>query len=182
MRTQQKYVAPEISKEKAQKILSRKTSFLSLRIRNWSIKPMRIELIYLPYYVFEILLTGKGGEQKVTISVDGVLGNTMFFAGQGLNYVLEQDTKTCGFTVSLDEARKIATKEYTWLLLEQGLRSKKMTTIKEITGVKTIFYPFWIGYFQKGQSYDFKALDAVSGEVQGVKMRKVFLKAFRQMS
>jgi hypothetical protein len=35
------------------------------------------------------------------------------------------------------------------------------------------------GISQKGNNYDFKIMDAVSGEVQGVRMRKVFLKALR---
>ena len=51
----------------------------------------------------------------------------------------------------------------------------------EISGCQKVLYPFWVGYFQKGNKYDFKAVDAVSGEMMGVTMRKVILKAFRVM-
>ena len=54
--------------------------------------------------------------------------------------------------------------------------------MQEISEPEKVHYPFWVGYFEKRGSYDFKALDAVSGEAQGVKMRKVFLAAFRQMA
>jgi len=175
------YVRPEISKDKAWDILSRRKSFFPIGIRKRATPPKRIELIYLPYYLIEILLTGKAGEQKVTISVDGLLGNTMFFAGDRLVYQHEADGLVCDFVISAAEACKIATEEYKWLLLEHELRSRSKLTMKEITSVKRIFYPFWVGYFQKGKSYDFKALDGVSGEIQGVKMRRVFLKAFRQI-
>jgi hypothetical protein len=44
-----------------------------------------------------------------------------------------------------------------------------------------IYYPFWVGYFKKKKGYDFKALDAVSGEIQGVRMRRVFMRVFREL-
>lgn len=79
-------------------------------------------------------------------------------------------------------ARETAIEEYRWLLLEHGLRNKRTVSIQEISEPERVHYPFWVAYFKRRGSYDFKALDAVSGEVQGVKMRKVFLAAFREMS
>ena len=67
------------------------------------------------------------------------------------------------------------------MLLEHGLRNKTSTTVQNISNAREILYPFWVAYFQKENAYDFKALDAVSGEVQGIRMRKVFLRAFRQL-
>jgi hypothetical protein len=67
------------------------------------------------------------------------------------------------------------------MLLEHGLRNKTTTTVNEIATAEQMLYPFWVGYIRKGDTYDFKALDAVSGEVQGVRMRKVFSRAFRQL-
>jgi len=67
------------------------------------------------------------------------------------------------------------------MLLEHGLRNKTASTVDAISPAERILYPFWVGYFKKGGSYDFTALDAVSGELQGVRMRKVFLRAFRQL-
>ncbi|UCF21162.1 MAG: hypothetical protein JSU87_07180, partial [Gemmatimonadota bacterium] len=79
-------------------------------------------------------------------------------------------------------ARETAMQEYRWLMLEHGLRNKRKVSIRAISEPERVHYPFWVAYFKKRGSYDFKALDAVSGEVQGIKMRKVFLAAFRQMA
>ena len=57
-----------------------------------------------------------------------------------------------------------------------------LASVQEISEPERVHYPFWVAYFKKRGAYDFKALDAVSGEIQGVKMRKVFLAAFRQMA
>jgi hypothetical protein len=79
-------------------------------------------------------------------------------------------------------ARETALQEYRWLLIEHGLRNKRSASVQKISGPERVHYPFWVAYFKRRQSYDFKALDAVSGEVQGIKMRKVFLAAFRHMT
>lgn len=175
------YVKPEILEDKAKEILSRRKSFVSIMVRKTTVPLKRIELIYLPYYLVEILFIRKAKEQKATISVDGLLGNTMFFVPDGLNYMPKVSQLSCDFVLSPGEARKIASDQYRWLLLEHGLRTRDRPSIKKIIKIKKIFYPYWVGYFQKSKSYDFKAIDAVSGEIQGVKMRKVFLKAFRQL-
>ena len=176
-----KYVKPEISEQKAQNILSRKISSFAVRITKRHVSLKRIELIYLPYYLFDILLTGKKGIQKITVSVDGLLGNTMFFTRESLNYVAEVNNPVCDFVLSSTEAQKIATEEYKWQLLEHGLRNRKALSLEDVSQTEIIFYPFWVGYYQKGRYLDFKAVDGISGEVQGIKMRKVFLKALREM-
>jgi hypothetical protein len=112
------------------------------------IQPTRVELIYLPYYFFDITLSQEVGTQLVGVAVDAVLGATVFFIGDAL-------VRTPGC-------------------------NKRTVSIQEISAPERIHYPFWVAYFKRRGSYDFKALDAVSGEVQGVKMRKVFLAAFRQ--
>lgn len=176
------YVIPEISRKEAEDILSSRASLFPVRIKKRSAPPKRIELIHLPFYIFEVLVKRGEEEQKVSISLDGLLGSTLFFAREDMHYKDKVENPVCSFILSRSHAQKIAMEEYKWLLVEHGLRSKKMSWAEEVTEVRTIFYPFWVGYFQKKQAYDFKALDGVSGEVQGVKMRKVFLKAFRQVS
>ena len=44
-----------------------------------------------------------------------------------------------------------------------------------------IILPLFMGYFKKKKGYDFKALDAVSGEIQGVRMRRVFMRVLRKL-
>jgi hypothetical protein len=92
-----------------------------------------------------------------------------------------EDQQSCDFEISAHDAQEIAADQYKRMLLEHGLRNKTATTVHGISDADRMLYPFWVGFFRKGDTYDFKALDAVSGEAQGVRMRKVFLKAFRQL-
>ena len=176
------YVTPEISEKEARNILSRRKSLLSRIMRKKHIIPRKTELIHLPFYLFEITLESKLKAQNLNISLDGLLGNTIFFIGDNMKYKTEPKNPICQFILSSPDAQSIAQEEFRWILLEQGLRSKKALSIRSISEAKKIFYPFWVGYFRKGGTYDFKALDGVSGEIQGVKMRKVFMKAFRHLS
>jgi hypothetical protein len=173
------YVKPEISEEKAREILFRKRSFLSFKFLKKPFQLKRIELIYLPFYLFDIVLTG---EKNVTIAVDGLLGDTLFFVDDKLQYQESTEHSACDFVLSPADAKEKALKEYKTMLLEQELRSRKTVTVETISDSKKIYYPFWIGYYLKGKAYDFKSLDALSGQIQGLKMRKVFLKALRQLN
>jgi len=83
--------------------------------------------------------------------------------------------------VSAVEAQKIALDQYRRLLLEHGLRNKTSSTVQNVSEAREMLYPFWVAYLRKSGAYEFKTLDAVSGEIQGVRMRKVFLRAFRQL-
>jgi hypothetical protein len=173
------YVKPEISEEKAREILFRRRPFLPFKFLKKPFQLKRIELIYLPIYLFDIVLTGK---QNFTIAVDGLLGDTLFFVDDKLQYQDNTEHSVCDFALPSIEAKEKALKEYKTMLLEQGLRSRKSAAVETISEGKKIYYPFWIGYYLKGKAYDFKSLDALSGQIQGIKMRKVFLKALRLMS
>jgi hypothetical protein len=176
------YIAPEISKENAQNIFSQRKSFLSKRFRKKKpVPPKRVELIYLPFYLFQVVSSSKDREQKARVCLDGLLGDNLFFFKENMAYKDKVEHPVCQFVLSPAEAQQKAVDKYKWLQLEHKLRIKQKFEIGEISEGKRIFYPFWVGYFQKGKGYDFKIMDAVSGEVQGVRMRKVFLKALRHL-
>lgn len=120
--------------------------------------------------------------QTVGIAVDAILGASVFFVADNLVRKTGRDGAVCDFIQSASAARDKVLQEYRWLLLEHGLRNKRTASVQQISEPERVHYPFWIAHFKKRGSYDFKALDAVSGEIQSVKMRKVFLAAFRQMS
>jgi hypothetical protein len=149
-----------------------------------------LEIIYLPFYLFDVSVKKEDKDrqemsqpmQKVTLSVDGLLGHSVLFAIDDLAVSSEKKARFCEFELSVSDAKKIAMSEYKALLLEHGLRTRSFPQAEETSGSRKIFYPFWIGYFRKRTGYDFKALDAVSGEIQGIKMRKVFMRAFHQMA
>ena len=170
-----------ISSEQAVKLLSAPgRSFLS-KLRRTPDPPARTELLYLPYYCFCITLSGPTDEPLVRVAVDGFSGDGVFFCSDDLERVAVGDAQSCDFELSQADARDIVLDQYKRLLLEHGLRNKTKTSVESISDAEAILYPFWIGYTRKGEAYDFKALDAVSGEAQGIRMRKVFLRAFRQL-
>lgn len=144
----------------------------------------------MPFYLLDVSV--KRGDtaqkdvssstQRVRLSVDGLLGHSVMYAEEGLELQDNLNLPAHHFVISRPEAEKIALKEYRGILLEHGLRTRSSPQVEEVLGIQEIYYPFWIVYFKKGRGYDFKALDAVSGEIQGVKMRRVFLNAFRGMA
>ena len=151
------------------------------RLRQKQTAPTRIEILYLPYYCFDLELKGSAEDQVVHVAVDGVAGDVVFFVTEKLELAPHGDRQSCTFELSPEKAQDVAMDQYKRMLLEHGLRNKTATTVQNISSASEMLYPFWVGYFRKGGTYDFKALDAISGEIQGIRMRKVFLKAFRQL-
>jgi hypothetical protein len=152
-------VSPAYNKEQATATLSAPSTSFPARLWSKPSQPTRVELVYLPYYLASV-----------------------FFIGDALIREPGCDGAACDFVQSSSAARETAMQEYRWLMIEHGLRNKLTVSVEEISEPERVHYPFWVAYFKKRGSYDFKALDAVSGEIQGIKMRKVFLAAFRQMS
>lgn len=189
------FVQPKISEQQAENIFSSKNSSMSviskLLSRNKLISPERIEIVYLPFYLFDVWVEKekKGqkntqkGQQKITLSVDGLLGHAVLFAGNSWDAGKEPKTHApaCDFAISSSDAAKIALDQYKGILLEHGLRTRSHPHAEDISEGRTIYYPFWIGYYRKKKGYDFKALDAVSGEIQGIKMRRIFINALRKL-
>ncbi len=188
------FVKPKISAQQAYDIFASKKLVLSLSSRLTKKKeeanPKRVEIIYLPFYLFDLLVErenkarkeGSSGTQRVRLSVDGLLGHSVLYAYENLDLENNQNFQVQNFVISRSDAEKTALKEYKGILLEHGLRTRSFPQVEKIIGSQKIYYPFWIGYFKRGKGYNFKALDAVSGEIQGIKMRKVFLRALRRMA
>jgi hypothetical protein len=175
-------VAPTVSKEQAAASLSAPATTFPARLWSKPMQPTRVELVYLPYYFFDIEVAQDDGVRTVGVAVDGILGATVFFVDDALIRRPGCDGAFCDFVQCPEAARETALHEYRWLMLEHGLRNKRAASIGAIAEPERVHYPFWVAYFKKRGSYDFKALDAVSSEIQGIKMRKVFLAAFRHMS
>ena len=174
-------VRQEISKEKAERIFTSENKTGISKLFRKPISLARVEIIYIPYYSFDLTLEKSGHEQHVRIAIDALLGNTTFFVSDSLQFDDRLLQNVCDFILKAEAARGKALEEYKGHLLEFGLRNKKATVVNDVRDVDSFYYPFWIGYFQKNSGYDFRALDAVSGEFQGMKMRKVLLSAFRIM-
>jgi hypothetical protein len=184
------FVIPKISEQEAESIFFKKKKFSPLRLKKIALVPERLEMLYLPFYFFQISVRMEAKKQskkfaqlkKINLSVDGLLGHSVFYVQDDLDFESGKKSEVCEFELTPAGARKVVLSEYRAFLLEHGLRTHSASQTEEVSGEKKIFYPFWVGYIQKRGRYDFIALDAVSGEIQGIKMRKVFLKAFRSLT
>jgi len=187
------FITPKIPRQQAENIFAgRKSSFPLIGTlfagKNPS-TPEKTEILYMPFYLFDVLLepdknvpaNSRTNRQWITLSVDGLLGHTVLYATDVSDG--EADLKSsalfCDFEISASAASKMALEQYKGILLEHGLRTRSSPHAKEISEGKRIFYPFWIAYVKTKRGYDFKALDAVSGEIQGIRMRRLFMKALK---
>jgi hypothetical protein len=79
-------VSPTYNKEQATASLSAPATSFPARLWSKPSHPTRVELIYLPYYFFDVTLSQDDGTQKVGVAIDAVLGSSVFFnlqAGEG---------------------------------------------------------------------------------------------------
>jgi len=160
--------------------------------RKKGIPPEKLEVLYLPFFLFDIAVEketgekdrGISGRQNVTLTVDGLLGHAVLFAEDAWDVQNDPEphVPVCDFTLASSRAAEVALEQYKGILLEHGLRTRSHSRAAAISEGRMIYYPFWVAYFKKKKGYDFKALDAVSGEIQGVRMRRVFMKAFRELA
>jgi len=173
------YIKPEITPAKAEQILLTKSKSFLKKIERFASSLKRTEILYLPYYLVEMEVLHNTNTRHILLTVDALLGNSFMFTSEQLVFLPEANHEQCEFGLDLNTAREIAINEYKWLLFPHGFRRRKKIELKKITSIKQIYYPYWIGYFKTRKGYDFKAVDGISGEIQGIRMRKVFLKAFR---
>ena len=142
--------------------------------------PKSLEIVCLPYFVLEVQVSLATGITTTEISVDGLVGTFAFFDRSKLNISQEGEGLLPRFELSEDQARKVALEEYRRHLLHRGLKQRKRASVDKVIRVEKMYYPYWVGYFEKQGRYNFDAIDAVSGARQGAKMRAAFIKAFAQ--
>lgn len=171
------FIHPTISKEKAKETFSKKKTFFKRSPGEIA----KLELIHFPYYTFELTVLTKKGEQKVSVSIDGIKGTFAFLNLEKVT-ISKEGIPSFNFELSFEEAEKIAENEYRGVILQSGLLTKTPSRLKEIKKIYEIYYPYWICYYKKGNSYNFSVMDAVDGGLESVKMKPVFLKALFQKS
>jgi hypothetical protein len=172
-----RFVSPEVPSEEAKLILS-KRGRLSVRRKG---EMRKVELIYLPYYLHKVVVSQGDKEHEVVACTDGIEGGFSFFSPERMSLCREAPGEVVDFIISPEEAERSCRENLRWHVVRQGLRLKVKAEVKKVRQTQRIHYPYWVGYFKKGGQYDFRAADAVTGEIQGVRMRKVFLKAFSRV-
>lgn len=173
------YLASRIDEESAREILVQKQSLLFKKMKTEKAPLKKIEMLYLPFYLFLIKMDQEGDIFEIMLSVDALDGNPAFFKTQLIAAETMPTTIVSRCSIQPEAAEKIASDYCRGYFLERGLKVKHHAVLKTMRMIDKIYFPFWVGYFLKGKRYDFKVMDAVSGTIEGIRMRKVFLKAFR---
>jgi len=169
-----RFAVPKVSREEARRILGKRGK-LSLRRKR---EMRKMELLHLPYYIHSVVVSQRNEEHEVVVCTDGICSGFSFFNAKQTAFCEEVSGEVFDFVVSPEEAERACLENLRWHLLRQGLRLKVKPFVKEIRHVERIHYPYWVAYFKGPDGYEFRAADAVTGEIQGVRMRKAFLTAF----
>jgi hypothetical protein len=168
-----------ITRELALEILSgQKGVFLRRRK-----KILKAELLYLPVYLFNI--TTEDFRNKVhsqAVAVDGLLGEYAIYEAAETSDQAVNTHESISFQLDEQAARTIAESEFRRILLRHNMRNTKKIRIIGCSEGRQIYYPYWIGYYKRGHGYDFVAIDGVSGEMQGVRMKPVLISLLLQIA
>jgi hypothetical protein len=139
-------------------------------------KMMKVELLYLPMYIFNIKLEDRKGRQNQDmVSVDGIKGEFSFFMETDYEDQIKEKRDILSWNLTETMAREIGMKEDQRFLLKNNLRNSNTNVIMSFSHGVQVYYPYWMGYFKRRKGFDFEVIDAVGGDKQGVKMRPVFI-------
>ena len=143
--------------------------------------PYQLELIYLPYYFFKILVKNKKGETREFCgAIDAIVGNFSL-----MDYPLLEpgEINQIEFKpkLSIEEAKSALLKGARWFLYQRSLPVRERYQLIEVGEGELVFYPFWVGYYRnKARALEFLGLDAINKVLQGGEGRKVFIFAFAE--
>jgi len=143
--------------------------------------PQKLELIYLPYYFFQLQVRNKKGvERKFLAGIDAVSGSFALVDDKNLK---PGELSEIEFSPRLEpeQAEELILKEARWFLYQKSFFEREKYQLVDFQPAGLWYYPYWVGYYQNpGGSWDFLALDAVSGILQGGPARRIFILAFSQ--
>lgn len=172
------FVIPEVDESKAAIYLAQRPRPLARKR-----KILKVELLYVPCYVFKIKVESRAGIQATEqVCVDGIQGQFAFFKGASISESCQRRCRKFDFIIPLSEAEMMALEEYKRHQLKLNLKHKTVTAISSIDLDQKIYYPYWIGYFRRKQALDFEVIDGISAAKQGVKMRSLFINLLLQQN
>jgi len=139
----------------------------------------KVERIYLPYFLFNVETEFKGKKEVLVIAVDAIEGIAVFPKEKFVRFEEKENASPIPFLLAEKDVRPAVFSAARDFSLQVGIREKLPLKIGEILFTKRVYYPFWMAYYSTSKGLTFTALDAVSGAIQGVKMRQVFVKVLR---
>ncbi len=170
-----KFVRPLVTQVEAEKHLALKRHFFPRASKQLK----KVELIYLPYFWAKLETEFKGKRETLTVAVDGIEGVAAFPKTDFVRFEEGGKTGRIPFFLREREAESAAFTAARHFSLQVGIRQKLPLKLVRFLSLERMYYPFWVGYYGSRKGFSFKALDAVSGAIQGAKMKQVFAEAIK---
>jgi len=149
--------------------------------RSRKIIPYRVELVYLPYYFFQIRVQNKKSQEREFLAaIDAILGS---FSMVEKEVMIEQELNEAEFhpRIKMEDAQAVLEKEVRWFLVSRSLQTREKYRLLGVGSGELAWYPYWVGYYKnKAGAWEFLSMDAVSGTIQGGPARRLFIHAFAE--
>jgi hypothetical protein len=143
--------------------------------------PGRLELVYLPMYLFEAAIAGaRGPAQPLQVVVDAVAGAV---ARLDHRVMLREGGAAPGGDsfpplVGVEGAQRALEAELPWMLLPVALRQRRRLSVEGVVLRERIGYPYWVQHIRRRAQRDFRALDGFSGTLAGPRGRAAIVQCF----
>jgi hypothetical protein len=136
----------------------------------------RLQRVSLPFYWFVI----QAREQKIAMGIEAIKGNVLYMNHELLLESTPPEGVLADPCLTPVQAEDLADQVVQGLFLQYGAFHRSKFRNATIVDRVYRYYPVWIGYYKRRGSYDFKALDAVSGEQLGLVFRHVLVTVLMQ--
>jgi hypothetical protein len=168
------YLPPLVSRERAEAKLPLPSLVPPFRRQPLS----KVELAFLPHFLFRLDLQAGNRTSEVKAAVDGILGHFALWRKEATAPVPAEGEFEFPFVLTEEEARKRLLDQYRWVLISSAIKMRRLFQPRQVALLARFYYPFWVGYFRAGDQWKFEILDGLSGMRQGGKVRDAFMHAW----
>ncbi len=138
--------------------------------------PASLELVWMPVYAYEMLLSRASKQIRLWVSVDASYGGFALFERAGELEERTPEEEVFEPVLDVHEAERLAREGLVRFLLR---RRGAKPDIKGVEQHRLYYTPVWVYYFRRfGQKIDLAVLDGYTGDRMGARIRVAVLDAF----
>jgi hypothetical protein len=136
---------------------------------------IRIELFYLPFFLFNATFKSSSNSRTDLIAIDGIHGDVVFLKSLDLQSGTVAARESAAPALSWEQAEEYGRTGLRRQLFHRGWKMWRPHLLTDLIPDRLVYYPYYLGYFKKKGAIDFDAIDAVSGRHQGVRVKSIFI-------
>ena len=168
------FVCEQIDRQQAVAKLAKR------RFLRSSVFPDRVEMIYVPHYLFRVTLTTRSSEGEY-LAIDAIHGLFSYYNSQDTQDSPNREATVFAFQLDRETAQARGLSAYSRAVYQVSLKSGGRLEIKDVVFEKRMYFPYWVGYFSAKGRISFSTIDAVSGAEQGSKFKPIILQGLTQL-